>query len=174
MTAAPVVANTPENDGAVTATEEQFSVTLRMYQDYAQVVDFGPPDQTLIALDEPHPVGRGYGPNPARMLASAVGGCLGASLLYCFRKARIDVAGLSTKVEGTLVRNERGRLRIGALRVTLAPTMRSVASELLTQCFDIFEDFGVVTQSVRDGIDVDVRVEPVGSPDLPSSADSSS
>ena len=158
MTAAPFLAAAKTEKPAA---EEAFSVKLRLYRDYSQVVDFGPPDQTLLALDEAPPLGHGHGPNPARLLASAVGGCLGASLLYCLRKSRVEVTGLSTTVEGTLVRNERGRLRIGGLRVTLSPTVPSAVRQRMTRCLEIFEDFCVVTQSVSDGIDVNVRVEPV-------------
>jgi organic hydroperoxide reductase OsmC/OhrA len=163
MTAISVDPATRSADRA-TNDAEAFSLTLRLYRGYAQVVDFGPPGQTLLAIDEPPPLGRGYGPNPARVLASAVGGCLGASLLYCLRKSRIEASELSTKVEGTIVRNERGRLRIGQLRVTLLPAVPAAERERMARCLEVFEDFCVVTQSVRDGIDVDVRVEPVDPP----------
>lgn len=165
MAAPPAVQEGNSQRATAPTDAETFSLTLRLHRDYLQVVDFGPPDQTLIAIDEAPPLGHSNGPNPARVLASAVGGCLGASLLYCLRKARIDVSGLSTKVEGTLVRNERGRLRVGQLRVILAPTVPVEARERMTRCLDIFEDFCVVTESVREGIDVDVRVEPVAPPE---------
>ena len=165
MTAAATGADVQDQRDAVPAQSDAFSLTIRLYRGYAQVVDFGQPELTLLALDEPPPLGRGHGPNPVRMLGSAVGACLGASLLYCLRKSRIDVSGLSTKVEGTIVRNERGRLRVGPLRVTLSPTIPVTERERMTRCLDIFEDFCVVTESVRKGIDVDVRVEPGTPPD---------
>ena len=165
MTAATTVADVQEHRDAMPAESDAFSLTIRLYRDYAQVVDFGLPELTLLALDEPPPLGRSHGPNPARMLGSAVGACLGASLLYCLRKSRIDVSGLSTKVDGTIVRNEDGRLRVGRLRVTLAPIVPSAARERMARCLDIFEDFCVVTESVRKGIDVDVHVEPGTAPE---------
>ena len=164
MTAATTVADVQEHRDAVPAESDAFSLTIRLYRDYAQVVDFGLPELTLLALDEPPPLGRSHGPNPARLLGSAVGACLGASLLYCLRKSRIDESGLSTKVEGTIVRNARGRLRVGPLRVTLSPTLPLAEAGRVNRCLDIFEDFCVVTESVRGGIDVDVRVDPVTPP----------
>ena len=67
---------------------------------------------------------------------------------------------LRTTVAGTLVRNERGRLRIGALRVRLAPTVADADRPRLARCFELFEDYCVVTDSVRDGVDIAVEVGP--------------
>jgi organic hydroperoxide reductase OsmC/OhrA len=57
------------------------------------------------------------------------------------------------------VRNERGRLRIGGLRVRLAPEVTAEQRERMGRCLDLFQDFCLVTESVRDGIAVDVEVE---------------
>jgi organic hydroperoxide reductase OsmC/OhrA len=116
-----------------------------------------------VRVDEPAPLGSGAGPNAARLLAAAVGNCLAASLLFCLDKARVPVRHLRARVEGVLERNERGRFRIAGLSVTLMPDVESVVEGEPTprfdRCLEIFEDFCVVTQSVREGIDVDVRVE---------------
>ena len=144
----------------VRKTEHEFSIVLRLQDHYAQIVDFGFGGVAPLVIDEPPPLGQGGGPNPARLLAAAVGSCLGASLLYCLRKAHVDVTDLRTTVAGTLVRNERGRLRIGALRVQLAPTVADADRPRLARCLELFEDYCVVTDSVRDGIDIAVEVEP--------------
>lgn len=41
-----------------------------------------------------------------------------------------------------------------------AGTLRAADAAALGNCLDVFEDFCVVTQSVREGIDVEVTVEP--------------
>jgi organic hydroperoxide reductase OsmC/OhrA len=71
----------------------------------------------------------------------------------------VEVAALRTTVESTIVRNERGRLRIGGLRVRLAPDVTPEQRERMGRCLDLFQDFCIVTESVRDGIVVDVEVE---------------
>jgi organic hydroperoxide reductase OsmC/OhrA len=140
-------------------TGERFTVDLTLRDNYAFTVAFNDADVPPIIVDERPPLGEGNGPNPARLLAAAVGSCLSASLLFCLRKAHIEPDELRTTVEGTIVRNERGRLRIGGLRVRLAPEVTAEQRERMGRCLDLFQDFCLVTESVRDGIAVDVEVE---------------
>lgn len=141
------------------ARQDDFTVTLTHGGGYAFSVGFGDASAGSLIVDEPQPLGGGRGPNPARVLAAAIGSCLGASLLFCLRKARIEPAGLRTTVEGTLVRNERGRLRIGKIHVRLAPELAADQRERVGRCAELFRDFCIVTESVRDGIDVEVDLE---------------
>jgi organic hydroperoxide reductase OsmC/OhrA len=68
---------------------------------------------------------------------------------------------MRTIVSGTLVRDDRGRLRIGGVAVRLHPRVAAEDRERLGRCLELFEEFCVVTQSVRRDIDVQVTVEPV-------------
>lgn len=139
--------------------ETGFEVTLTRERGMQFSVEFAGLGLPPLTVDESPPVGGGTGPNPARLLAAAVGHCLSASLLFCFAKSRIPVAEFRTAVKGTLVRNERGRWRIRALSVRLEPTVAEPDRERAARCLELFEDFCVVTQSVRDGIPVEVRVK---------------
>lgn len=163
MKAAPSMPDSPATPALATPAhdpDQRFSLVLQLEDHYRQTVDFGQEGVPGLLVDEPPPLGGGSGPNPARLLGAAVGSCLGASLLFCLRKARVEVSDLQTTVAGTLVRNERGRLRIGALRVQLAPTVALADRPRLARCLELFEDFCVVTESVRQGIAVDVEVVP--------------
>jgi organic hydroperoxide reductase OsmC/OhrA len=139
----------------------EFALTLSLNAGFAQTIDFGMPGVPPFVVDEPAPLGNGSGPNPARLLAASVGSCLAASLMFCMRKAHVEIDGMRTRVEGTLVRNERGRLRIGGLRVRLEPVLALELHDRVPRCLELFEDFCVVTASVRKGIPVDVDVVPV-------------
>jgi len=141
-----------------------FEVQLTLQHDYQINADFGIPDVPDLTLDEPRPLGEGVGPNAARVLAAAVGDCLSASYVFCMRRARIDVKELKTTVAGTFTRNANGRVRIGGLKVRLEPVLSSDQPERAARCLELFEDFCVVTQSVRDGIDVAVAVSPAPEP----------
>ena len=67
---------------------------------------------------------------------------------------------VATKVHATLARNETGKWRVQSLRVNIkADPINEADRERMRRCVEIFEDFCVVTQSVRKGIDVQVAVQ---------------
>jgi uncharacterized OsmC-like protein len=139
-----------------------FALSLEQRERFLFDVTFDGPGWPVLRVDEPQPLGDGSAPNASRLLGAAVGNCLAASLLFCLQKARVPVAGLRAEVRGELARNEKGRLRIGAMSVVIRPSLEGVGPERIARCLELFEDFCVVTQSVREGIAVHVSVEPEG------------
>ncbi len=137
---------------------ETFEVALTRETGYRFAVELD--DGQEFVVDEFPPVGRGEGPNPARLLATTVGHCLSASLVFCLNRSRIALLDLRTTVEGRLARNERGRLRVGGLRVRIEPVVSADDLGRIGRCVEVFEDYCVVTESVRKGIPVEVVVEP--------------
>lgn len=148
----------PEVTREMTPEDESRVVRLSLEEGYRFSVDFGDGFETLV-VDEPPPLGRADGPNASALLGAAVGNCLSASLLYCLRRAHLEVEGMSAEVKVDPVRNERGRLRIGSISVCLHPAVRGASEARVARCLELFEDFCVVTDSVRNGIDVAVAVE---------------
>jgi len=142
-----------------TGPDETFDVTLTRRDGYRFDVDFGDGSGTTLQVDEPPPLGEGSGPSASRVLASAIGNCLTASLLFCLQKARIEVEDVTTHVRGSIVRNEQGRLRLGPLKVRIEPRTGEVPPARMAKCLEIFEDFCTVTASARAGLVVDVEVE---------------
>lgn len=136
----------------------EFAVRLSQLDNYRFQVDFDWADVPPIILDEPEPLGAQTGPNASRVLAAAVGNCLSASLLFCLQKARIEVKNIATDVRGSLVRNPKGRLRIGKLEADIHLDAGAIEPRRLERCLGLFEDFCVVTASVRKSIPVRVRV----------------
>lgn len=110
-----------------------------------------------LHFDEPPPLGGDTAPNPVRVLAAAIGDCLSASLVFCLKRRGVVATGLRSEVHVQLVRNEHKRLRVGKIDVSIHPGA-SIPDEALQACLESFEDFCVVTQSVRAGIDVVVNV----------------
>lgn len=110
-----------------------------------------------LLLDEPPPLGQSRGPNAAMLLGLAVANCLAASLAYCLRKARASVADL-TATATVRVGRSGGRFRVVGIDVSLAPVLRDQDQQRLARCEAIFEEFCIVTESVRKGIPVDVAV----------------
>ena len=111
-----------------------------------------------ILVDESKPAGEGLGPNPTRLLSVAIGHCLSSSLLYCLRRARIEVKGLETNVKATIARNEEGRLRVRDIDVQIDLDVGEEDQERVSRCLEVFEDYCTVTQSVRRGIQVNLKV----------------
>jgi uncharacterized OsmC-like protein len=148
-------------ENAATKKEEskQFSIALDSVQNLEFRVRFDQTQLKDLVVDEPAPLGQGNGPDPARLLGAAVGGCLSASLLFCAQKLRLNMKGLHADVKVAQVRNEKGRLRIGKIDVEIEPRIEEPDDQKLQRCIDLFEDFCVVTQSVRKGVDISVKIK---------------
>jgi organic hydroperoxide reductase OsmC/OhrA len=135
-------------------------VALEQMEAYEFRVRFDDAGWPELVTDEPVPLGRDRGPNPSRLFAASIGTCLAASLLFCLRKSGIEPLGLEADVRLQLVRNERKRLRVGKIRCLLRPHLTEDEAKIAA-CLAAFEDFCVVTASVREGIDVEVDVQPL-------------
>ena len=136
-----------------------FDLQIEQLDAYEFRVKFDKSQYPELHMDEPAPLGKDAAPNPSRILAAAIGNCLSASLLFCMSRSGTKLSGLTSDVHVELVRNEQKRLRIGKVDVTLRPKLGG-DSAALTKCLSTFEDFCVVTQSVRQGLPVNVKVEP--------------
>jgi uncharacterized OsmC-like protein len=136
----------------------RFDVRVEQLEGFAFAVRFDKPQYAELRMDEPAPLGHDEAPNPARILAAAIGNCLAASLVFCMKKANVPLKGVTADVGVEIVRNEARRLRIGKVDVTLH-TALPADHPALTSCLGTFEDYCIVTQSVRRGIDVTVRVQ---------------
>lgn len=132
---------------------------LRQEAGYRFRVRFDREGMPDLITDESPPLGEGQGANPSRLLAAAVGNCLAASFLFCAGKARLPLEALEAEVLTEFTRDEARRLRIGGFKVRLLPKWRDETAAKAGRCLQIFEDFCVVTQAVRHGVPVEVKVE---------------
>ncbi|UGB39593.1 OsmC family protein [Frateuria soli] len=138
-------------------------ISLTQVGDYEFNVRFDGTAIGELATDEPPPLGQGHGPNPSRLLATAVANCLAASLLFALRKFGNTPAPLTAKARATIARNAGGRWRVPRIEVDLQLADAADSLDHLDRVLAQFEDFCVVTGSVRQGVEVDVRVlDPAG------------
>lgn len=139
------------------------SVELEQRSGYEFLVRFDQPRDFELLLDEPPPLGGGRGPNAARLVAAAVANCLSASLAFCLRgKFKQDPGPIRAMASARLEKNERGRLRIAGIDVVLSLAEKQGGMPHQERCLEQFEDFCIVTESVRRGIPVTVRVLDAG------------
>lgn len=132
-------------------------VTLTQVQDYQFDIAFGTPGPALRA-DEPPPLGQGSGPSPVQLLAAAVGNCLGASLLFAWRKFKQAPEPLTCAVQADVGRNAEGRMRVLAMTARLTLGVPAASLEHLDRVLATFEAYCTVTQSVSPAIPVTVEV----------------
>ena len=133
-------------------------IELVQQADYRFEVHFDNPAVPMLTTDEAPPLGGDAGPNPARLLTVAVANCLSASLLFALRKFKNDPGPLRASATTSLVRSEENRLRVGRIQVDVHLGVAATELKLLERALAQFEDFCVVTQSVRAAFPVDVRV----------------
>lgn len=135
--------------------EKWFSVKLALVENYLFQIDFGEFGDLLS--DEPEPLGKGEGPNPARLLAASVANCLAASLVFAIRKYKEEPGKVTAEVKGAVTRVD-GRFRIEKMQVRIQLGTANENLPHLSRVLEQFEDFCIVTQSVRKGIAVDIEV----------------
>jgi len=138
--------------------EASIDLTLEQTGEYEFRVRFDGTPVPALTTDETAPLGANAGPNPSRLLAAAVANCLSASLLFALRKYKNAPGKLAVKARATVERNEHGRLRITHVQADVQLAEALAEFEHADRALAQFEDFCIVTQSVRQGIAVDVSV----------------
>lgn len=138
--------------------ERSFRVEVDREEGFVFAADFGLDGVGPLVMDEPEPLGAESGPNASKVLAAAVGNCLSASLLFCLQRSRVDVSGMRATVDGVMARNEGGRWRIRELNVVISAGVSEGDRGKLERCVELFEDFCIVSESVRQGIPITVDV----------------
>jgi uncharacterized OsmC-like protein len=136
-----------------------FSLSIRLYADYEQIVDFKLPGVAILGLDECPPSGNGWGPSPGHLLAAALGACLGARLLSWLREQGVTVNDMRTDVRGSLARGADGRRRIARIAVRLSPTIQSTRPVAMIAPAELLRE-SLVAGSLEKRIDVQVSITP--------------
>lgn len=129
------------------------SLRLEQQHDYRCTLHFEEGAPTLT-VDEPPPLGEAVGPSPVELLLGAVAN----SLLFALRKYKQDAEPLSCKASAEVGRNAENRLRVLHIGIELQLGKSAAKLEHLPRILGQFESFCTVTQSVAQGIPVQIRV----------------
>lgn len=141
------------------STEQPITVSLEQESDFAFRITFDHEGFAPLLTDEPPPLGHDRGPNPSRLLLASLVNCLSASLLFALRKYRNSPGTLRATITATPRRDPEGRWRIPQAFVEIQLPEGNEHYLHLDRVLEQFERFCIVTQSVRQGIDVEVTVK---------------
>jgi organic hydroperoxide reductase OsmC/OhrA len=151
----------------------EFRVDLKHTEGYrflSQASEDGQSHGEQFTSDEPDPVGSASAPPTPALLGAAVGHCLSASLLETLRHSHLPVLDLHTAVTTVVVPNAKGLPRIDHVDVVLTPVLETPSGRT-RRCEEVFERHCTVTSSVREGVEVRVRVAWQYAPDEEPSAE---
>jgi uncharacterized OsmC-like protein len=136
----------------------EMTVRLRRLDKFKFEVDYGDVAGTKLLMDEPSPIGDDQGPSAGRVLASAVANCLMASLGFCMSKRGADDVPMEAEATVTVDRNEKNRLRIVGIKVKIHVDKKEEHAVAFEKCSRVFEEFCIVTSSVKEGIQVETEI----------------
>ncbi|WNZ29215.1 MAG: OsmC family protein [Candidatus Bathyarchaeota archaeon] len=140
-------------------TEKSIVTKLQLVDNYQFNTEFDIEYLPNIILDEIIPDGEGAGPNPPRLLSAAVGHCMSTSLVYCLKKARVQINDIQTKVTTNLYRNDQKKIRIKSIDLEIQLEVNEEDKHRVPRCLKLFEDYCTVTQSIRNGVEINVDIK---------------
>lgn len=144
------------------SADDQIRVTLEHEEGFRFRIAFEGEGLDPLRTDLAPPTGSGSGPDPEHLLLASLANCLSASLLFALRANRNEgVAGLRAEVSAKPARNADGRLRIPQVFVDIQLPGHNEDFQNLDKVLEKFQDFCTVTESVRNGIEVEVTVRDV-------------
>ena len=133
-------------------------IVLEQEGPYAFKVNFEGTALEALHTDEPAPLGAGAGPGPSAMLLTAIANCLGSSLVFALRKFKNTPSPIRAEIVAHKTRNAEGRWRIPHADVTIQLADKAADFEHFDRVLAQLEQFCIVTQSVREGVSVDVKI----------------
>lgn len=133
-----------------------FSLSLELLENFEFKVDFD--EYGYLITDEPPPLGRGEGPNPARLVGAAVANCLCASLLFALKKKKQELPAVRADIMGEIAKLD-DFWRIVKINVDIQADTATVDPDSLQSAIQQFENFCIVTQSIRRGIPIHVELK---------------
>ncbi len=140
-------------------SDESVSVTLEQVSGYEFRVRFEESAIPDLATDLSAPLGHDAGPNTERMLTAAVVNCLAASLLFSLGKFKNVPGGtIRASASARTGRNAEKRVRVENIAVKIELPGVAADYTALDRILAQFEGFCTVTESVRQGVAVDVCV----------------
>ncbi len=112
-------------------------------------------------IDEPLSFkGRDRGPSPVEYILIGIGGCLGMSFIHCSKKNDIKINKLNILVDGKITHSPpSNQLQLVSVSVELnIVQFEEKEKKNLEKCIDSYRKFCVVSNSLINGLPIDVNV----------------
>ncbi|MFX1419013.1 MAG: OsmC family protein [Promethearchaeota archaeon] len=141
--------------------EYSSEVGIKLEEEMIFKCDLGQIQMNDLFIDEQHKKSADkIGPNPAKLLALSVLGCLAASFTFCLQKKNFSLSNLDGKAIIISKRNEKGYWRLKKIDIILNPKIDNhELRKRVDQCINFFEQYCIISESIRNGIDIDVKIE---------------
>ncbi len=113
-----------------------------------------------LYIDEQHKKSKDkVGPNPSKLLALSVLGCMSASFAFCLQKKDFSLSDFEGKAFIISKRNEKGIWRIKKIKIELHPKIDTPKMrERADQCQKFFEQFCIISESLKKGIEIETNL----------------
>lgn len=100
------------------------------------------------------------GTSPTKLLALSVLGCLAASFSFCLQKKNFSLSELEGRAQVTISRNDKGFWRVKKIDVEMIPQINTPEMrKRADQCAEFFEQYCIITESLRNGFQVNVNLK---------------
>ena len=141
--------------------ESKSEVGIKLEEEMIFKCDLGQIQMNDLFIDEQHKKSIDkIGPNPSKLLGLSVLGCLAASFAFCLQKKNYTLSDLDGKAEIISKRNEKGFWRLKKINIKLNPKIDNPEMrKRADQCMKFFEQYCIISESVRNGIDLDVKID---------------
>jgi uncharacterized OsmC-like protein len=135
-------------------------VGLKLEEEMIFKCDLGQINMNDLFIDEqPKKIIEKIGPNPSKLLALSILGCMSASFAFCLQKKNFTLSDFESKAFVTSKRNEKGLWRITNIRLELYPKIDTPKMrERANLCQKFFEKFCIISESIKEGIEIDTNI----------------
>jgi uncharacterized OsmC-like protein len=136
-------------------------VGLKQKEEMIFKCDLGNLNMQDLYIDEKHKKNKDkVGPSPVKLFALSVLACLAASFIFCIQKKNLSLSDLEAKAETKIARNDKGFWRIKKIDICLIPKTNNLTiRKRINQCTKFFKNYCIISESVRKGIDIDIKIE---------------
>ena len=141
--------------------EARVKVGIKLTENMIYKCDLGQINMDDLFIDETRKKRTDrIGPSPTKLLALSVLGCLAACFEFCLQKKGVTLSDLDGRAEVTFARNEKNFWRIKKINVEFLPKIDNPEMrKSVAQCKRLFEQYCIITESLRKGIEIDVKLE---------------